>query len=310
MELLKKFKDIKSWDLSETSFTQDIERDVRVTLPRHVAFQGSEGKHMLDLLLKVLSIHNFKIGYVHGMNLWVGLLLTLYSDDLVFFIVQKLFYESPHRESFSSFYGLNRLYLKEGSFFDCTVFIHTRLLNLWFPKLEDRLEKFGISPKLYLRKWLFSLFVGCSAVSYPLSSFKNSHAGILSWPTVLRIWDIYLYYGWDIMIIVTVAILKFYSKEILSMDPATLMVFFGIEDGSFEANGVSPDSLPYISNPDKFIDLANTLFHVGKRNRLSLLGEYTSSRNSIDSISSISSDSKALRGMSGRQLINFFRNSF
>jgi hypothetical protein len=313
MELLKKFKDIKSWDLSDSSFVEEIEKDVKITLPRHVTFQGSEGKHILDLLLKVLSIHNFQIGYVQGMNLWIGLLLTMYSDDWVFFIVQKLFYDNPHahnQEPLSSFYGLNRLYCKDESFFDCSVFIHTRLLNLWYPKMQERLEKFGISPKLYLKKWLFSLFVGCSAVSYPLSTFKNSNAGILSWATVLRVWDIYLFYGWDIILIVSVAILSYYSKQILRMDPATLMVFFGIEDGNAESNGVVSDSLPYITHPDRFIELVHTLYHTGKRNRLTLLTDYNSTRKSIDSLSSISSDSKTLRGMPGKVLVNFYKNSY
>ena len=266
-------------------------------------------KQILQLVLNVLSIHNYQIGYVHGMNLWIGLLMTLFSDDLVFFFSQKLLYDKPRRDSFTSFYGLNRLYLKDGTFFDCTVFIHSRLLALWFPKIQEHLENFGLFPSLYLKKWLFSLFVGCSAVSYPLSTYKNSNGGLLSWPTVLRIWDLYLFYGWDILIIVSISILKYYSKEILKMDPATLMVFFGIEDGSMESHGVATDSLPFISNPDKFIDLVQSLYLVGKRHRLSILGDYHSSRNSIDSISSISSDSKALRGMSGKQLVNFFKNS-
>jgi hypothetical protein len=312
MELLKKFKDIKSWNLSESAFVQEIEKDSTVTLPRHVTFQGSEGRHILDILLKVLSIHNFQIGYVHGMNLWVGLLLCLYSDDCVFFLVQKLFYDSPNRQDVesSSFYGLNRLYLKDGSFFDCAIYTHSRLLNLWYPKIEDRLNKFGISPNMYLKKWLFSLFVGCSAVSCPLSTFKNSNGGILSWPTILRIWDLYLYHGWDILMVVSVAILKYYSNQILRMDPATLMVFLGIEDGNTETNGVVTDSLPCISNPDHFIDLVQSLYNVGKRNRLSFLAEYNSSRKSIDSLSSLSSDTKALQARSGKVLVNFFKNSF
>ena len=125
---------------------------------------------------------------------------------------------------------------------------------------------------------------------------NNSHGGLLPWPIVLRIWDLFMFYGWDILCIVSVSILKVYKDEIAMMDPATIRYFFGLERQATAVElGVASNDLPTITHHDKFLELVNQLYFT--KRKVILLDESKEKSHSTDSLC-------------GRELIPILRHQF
>ena len=121
-----------------------------------------------------------------------------------------------------------------------------------------------------------------------------------------------MFYGWDVLCLVSVAILDFYSAEIMTMDPTTLSYFLGIEaeTPSPMALGIPVESLPSITNPDKFIDLVHQLLFNGRRRRFSVSAGSSGGRVSVDSTLSLSDSGSNLTRLSGRDLVKVLRPRF
>jgi hypothetical protein len=137
-ELFKKYRDLQ---VADSPFESLIANAVETTLPRLAVFQGIQGiyhKESLSRILTAISLYNCEIGFIPGINLWVGLLLTIFGEESTFFIAQRLFYDGPVLGS-SSFYNIKRLYSKSVSFMTENVLIHDCLLQLWLPKVKARL---------------------------------------------------------------------------------------------------------------------------------------------------------------------------
>ena len=258
-----------------------------------------------------MSLYNCEVGFVKGMNLWVGLLLTLFGEECTFFMAQKLFYSGPSHSS-PSFYSVKKLYTTSSAFLLENAFIHDQILQLWFPKLAQRLDRFEIRPLSYLEPWYRSLFVCCSSVTKRDGQAKNTLGGILPWPTLLRVWDVYLYYGWDILCLVSITILQSYQSALLNMDPATMSYFLGIEGASPE--GVPINNLPTLSSSDKFMESLSHFYFQGKRSLLSKVlpspTSQTFSESGKGSPFSFGSGSVDLSRLSGRELVAVFRDRY
>lgn len=119
-----------------------------------------------------------------------------------------------------------------------------------------------------------------------------------------------MFYGWDVLCLVSVAILDFYSTEIMDMDPTTLSYFLGIEAETQSpiALGIPVESLPSISNPDKFIDVVHQLLFNGRRRRFGV--STSGGRLSVDSAASMNDSGSNLTRLSGRDLVKVLRRRF
>jgi hypothetical protein len=311
MELLKKYRDLQ---IATSSYESAIMGASKNILPRHVYFQKSSSIESLIRILRALSLYNCEVGFVYGMHMWVGMLLTLYDEETAFFLAQKLFYHGSTPDS-SSFYKIKRLYLKNDAFMDENIFIHRKIMEAWYPQIFERMESFEIKTEMYLKFWYHSMFVGCSSANRPFSKSSQLWPGLLPWSVVLRIWDIFIYYGWDIMPIVSISILQYYRDQILQMDPATLAFFLGIEQGKAieDQLGIPVDGLPTITNEDKFMNLIQRHFVKGKKRILSFLSDSsTSGRSSVDSISSPTDEQQPsdLSRLSGKDIVHVLRFRF
>jgi hypothetical protein len=120
-----------------------------------------------------------------------------------------------------------------------------------------------------------------------------------------------MFYGWDVLCLVSIAILDYYSAEIMAMDPTTLSYFLGVEaeTQSPVALGIPVESLPSISNPDKFIDLVHQLLFNGRR-RFFSVSPGNGGRLSVDSNVSLNDSGSNLTRLSGRDLVKLLRRRF
>ena len=89
-------------------------------------------------------------------------------------------------------------------------------MDIYCVRIRDRLRSLGIDTKIFTTKWIVTLFVGC----YNLNPVRSDHLlsdsteyveGLLPFRVVLRIWDLIFLYGYDIVPVVSISILKWYE---------------------------------------------------------------------------------------------------
>ena len=124
--------------------------------------------------------------------------------------------------------------------------------------------------------------------------------GLLSFPILLRIWDLFLFYGWDVLCLVSIALLDYYQTRITRMDPATILYFLGAVP---IYDGIPINSLPSLENPDKFMENLHDLSFKGKRNLFSF-----HSKPELENAHSLSLSE--LKVFSGFELVTIFRRRY
>ncbi len=80
-------------------------------------------------------------------------------------------------------------------------------MKKYLPLLHRRLESFHITSSVYATKWYLTLFLG-----FPFA-------------LATRIWDLFLYYGLDMLICVSLALLKMFETRLLSLEYEATMQF-------------------------------------------------------------------------------------
>ena len=175
-----------------------IERDIPRCYPEHSMFRRSKGQGQTQLrrILQAYSQYNPEVGYCQGMGRLVGLCLMQGIDEeeeeeafwmLVSIIDQYLpGYYSPKMEQL-------RVH--------ATVF--EMLLRDHNPKLYNHLTQQDCSPLMYITPWFMTVFTMT-----------------LPWPTVLRVWDWFVFRGNKVLFRVGLAILDLVSDHLLENCPS------------------------------------------------------------------------------------------
>ncbi|KAI8621539.1 rab-GTPase-TBC domain-containing protein [Chytriomyces sp. MP71] len=168
-----------------------IERDVMRCYPQHSMFSDYEGHGVRNLrgILRCYALYNPLLGYTQGMGFIVGMLMMhITSTEDVFWVlvgmlegVCKGFYDPD----------LKRVRM------DARVF--DVLLRNMDTKLSIYFETNQIDGLMFIPQWFLTLFTSC-----------------LPWPSVLRIWDMFICEGSKALFRMSLALL-IASKEHLLM---------------------------------------------------------------------------------------------
>ena len=134
-EIIRKYRDL--CQVSHSPYEKEIEHAVQRGLIRHIILDSTEGKESLKRLLCAVCLANSEIGYTPGLEMWIGLLYTVFGEELSFFMIQRMFYCRKVHSSFS-FYNLKSLYLKNETFLKENIYIHNQLLRMWLPKIYEQ----------------------------------------------------------------------------------------------------------------------------------------------------------------------------
>ncbi|XP_042416419.1 TBC1 domain family member 8B-like [Zingiber officinale] len=148
-----------------------IEKDLPRTFPGHPALD-EDGRNALRRLLTAYARHNPSVGYCQAMNFFAGLLLLLMPEENAFWtlvgIIDDYFDGYYSEEMIES--QVDQLVLED-------------LVRERFPKLVNHLDYLGVQIAWVTGPWFLSIFVN-----------------MLPWETVLRIWDVLLFYGNRVML--------------------------------------------------------------------------------------------------------------
>ncbi|XP_074604122.1 TBC1 domain family member 2B-like [Brevipalpus obovatus] len=170
---------------------KQIELDLLRTLPNNKHFHSikSPGIMRLRQVLTAYSLHNPSVGYCQGMNRLAAVALLFMSEEDAFWcllaIVEQIM---PPNYFFGNLLGthVDQCVLRD-------------LLMEKMPQLHAHFEKHGI--ELTFFGWFLTCFV------------DNTSRDVY-----LRIWDVFLYEGNKVLFRFALALLKYHSPSLLSID--------------------------------------------------------------------------------------------
>ena len=174
-----------------SGFERQIDLDIERTLRDHVMFKirFSAAQISLFKILVAYSNHDKEVGYCQGMSTIAAFLLLYLPEEEAFQALTNVM--ATCRLMFTPHFPL---------LFQ-TFYIQERLMQKYLPRLEKHLHvHLGIAPSIYATKWYLTLFLG-----FPF-------------PMATRIWDIFLFYGFDVLVCVAVAILRVSEDRLLSLE--------------------------------------------------------------------------------------------
>ncbi|XP_010492449.1 PREDICTED: EVI5-like protein [Camelina sativa] len=202
----------------ETSASElDIIRDINRTFPSHVFFQKRHGPGQRSLynVLKAYSVYDRDVGYVQGMGFVAGLLLLYMSEEDAFWLLVALLkgaVHSPMEGLYQAGLPLVQQYLLQ---FD-------QLVRELMPKLGEHFTQEMINPSMYASQWFITVF----SYSVPF-------------PSALRIWDVFLAEGVNVVFKVGLALLKYCHDDLLKLPFEELMHALR----NFPEDAMDPDTL-------------------------------------------------------------------
>mmetsp|Transcript_3274 Transcript_3274/g.4510 ORF Transcript_3274/g.4510 Transcript_3274/m.4510 type:complete len:795 (-) Transcript_3274:59-2443(-) len=177
----------------ESSWTGQIDLDVNRSARNHVQFKERFGPGQVSLfnILKAYSLYDPDVGYCQGMSDMTAFLLMYIPEEDCFWMLVVLL-TTP-------IYNMRALFLPGFPMLQRTFWIWEKLLEKSCPQISKKFAKFNLSPTLYGMKWFLLVFLD----AFPFS-------------LMVRLWDIFLFKGYDFVFTIGIGLFKFLEKRLLS----------------------------------------------------------------------------------------------
>ena len=185
--------------LKISGFERQIDLDIERTLRDHILFKArfSSAQVSLFKILVAYSNYDSEVGYCQGMSTIAAFLLLYFEEEMAFNVLVRMM----EREDLRTFFLAGFPLLFE------TFYVQEQLMKKYLPTLYARLEGFHISTSVYATKWYLTLFLG-----FPFS-------------LATRIWDMFLFWGLDMLVCVALALLKLHDAQLMSLEYENCMQF-------------------------------------------------------------------------------------
>lgn len=190
----------------KTSHQLDI--DINRTNRSHFLFKERYGQGQISLfcILRAYSILDPVVGYCQGMSDVTALMMQYLEEEEAFWLLVRLMQDPLFNmaERFQDdFKGLKRAW-----------YVHDKLVETQLPRLHAHLTAGRIEAAHYTIKWYLKCFLDG-----------------LSFDCVLRVWDVLLYEGTDVLYTFVMTLLKYHEAAILAIDPAELLMHLPLLKG-------------------------------------------------------------------------------
>ncbi|XP_043077558.1 ecotropic viral integration site 5 protein homolog isoform X1 [Puntigrus tetrazona] len=188
--LEQKYSDLlKSSSRSETLILRDLAR----ILPQHQLFHNKVGTCQKQLfnVLKAYSILDQEIGYCQGSVFIVGLLLTQMAEEDAFYLFVRLMKDFRMRD----------LYRSDMVELGCCVYQFDTMIKDQLPELHSHFQTQGFHTSVFSSSWFLNILLS----SLPIR-------------TAIRIFDIFMCEGLEIVFRVGLALLHMKQTELIKLD--------------------------------------------------------------------------------------------
>jgi len=168
-----------------------ILKDITRCYPDHIMFNDKNyyGQHNLFNVLKAYSRYNPSIGYCQGMGFLAGILLMFIPAEDAFWLLVSTIEN----------YGINGYYSQDLVKLKSDNDVFKIILKQKLPRMYNHLVDLEIDTILFTTEWFLCLY-----------------SKTLPWPCLLRIWDLFYYYGKSIIIKSGIALLQYIEKPLLN----------------------------------------------------------------------------------------------
>lgn len=190
----------------KTSHQLDI--DINRTNRSHFLFKERYGQGQISLfcILRAYSTLDPVVGYCQGMSDVTALMMQYLEEEEAFWLLVRIMQDANFNmaERFQDdFKGLKRAW-----------YVHDKLVETQLPRLHAHLTAGRIEAAHYTIKWYLKCFLDG-----------------LSFDCVLRVWDVLLFEGTDVLYTFVMTLLKYHESAILAIDPAELLMHLPLLKG-------------------------------------------------------------------------------
>jgi len=186
----------------KSKWVTQIDLDVNRSSRNHLQFRERYGKGQVALftILKAYSVYDEEVGYCQGMSDITSLLLKYVTEQEAFWMLERLMYDPK--------YNMRELVLPGFPRLQASFLIHDALLEEYAPALADHFKKENVVPAFYATKWYLMAFLD-----------------IFPFDITLRLWDVLLAEGYDIVFSIAINVLIMYQDKLFGKSFDKIMAF-------------------------------------------------------------------------------------
>ncbi|PRP85082.1 hypothetical protein PROFUN_07266 [Planoprotostelium fungivorum] len=198
---------------SKKEDNDQIDLDINRSARRHIQFHDRFGKGQVALfnILKSYSVYDSQVGYLQGMSDMAAFLLMHVLEEDVFWMVVELC-DNP-KFDFRNRFAPNFPMLKQN------FWVWEQIFQQTMPRLAQHFRKQGLSTSFYATKWFLTVFLD----TFP---FKMT----------IRLWDLFLYMGYDVVYTICLSIMKWFEKMLMVSNFEEIMMLFRQMEEMHEIN--------------------------------------------------------------------------
>lgn len=207
----------------ESIFEPQIHVDVQRTFKEHYLFNKKFGKGQSELFYILVAFSNAhkNIGYCQGLNEIAAVLLMYFTEQEAFEALEVLIIKNKIGEMFNS---TLRLFPRIDK-------IQRRLFKILIPELLKHIEKNCENFHIYLIEWYMTFYCRFDI------------------KLVLRIWDLLIFFGFEILFYISAAILQFHQITIMECCEESLPLFLNnIKNMKIDENNIINTVFEYMRN--------------------------------------------------------------
>eukprot|EP01113_Clastostelium_recurvatum_P040329 TRINITY_DN6268_c0_g1_i1.p1 TRINITY_DN6268_c0_g1~~TRINITY_DN6268_c0_g1_i1.p1 ORF type:complete len:471 (+),score=151.22 TRINITY_DN6268_c0_g1_i1:3-1415(+) len=211
--MLPQFKELQG---GKTKWSTQIDLDVNRSSRNHIMFREryGEGQASLFAVLKAYAVGDQELGYCQGMSDITALLLMYMQASDAFELLEHLMVGPKFNMRAIMLPGFPRL--------NQAFYVHEQLLRKSMPSLSKHFVSTNLLPAFYATKWFMMAFLD-----------------IFSFRVTLRIWDVLMHDGYDVVFTIALAVLKMHEATLLAMSFDKMMEMLR----EFETMPIDPDKL-------------------------------------------------------------------
>ncbi|XP_073840072.1 TBC1 domain family member 8/9 isoform X1 [Musca autumnalis] len=199
--------------IKQSSTHDEIERDLRRSLPEHPAFQSEDGLGALKRVLQAYALRNPQVGYTQGLNIITSVFLLFCDEENAFWLLASLC------ENLLPDYYKDKVV---GAQIDQGVL--NELIKMYLPELHEHLDTLG-TIKMITISWFLTIFIS-----------------VISYESALHIIDCFFVDGAKIIFIIALQILEWNKEQLLQCqdDGESMMLLSKFLQGIYNPDYPSP----------------------------------------------------------------------
>lgn len=198
---------------AECRYEYQIDVDIQRTFRNHVMYKDQYGPGQCRLFHVLVAFANYmpSIGYCQGMSNIAGLILMYFPEEEGFFVLANVI----RKNNLETLFDRNLSKMK--SVIECQDTVFKECI----PAIHEHLTAQHIDLSICAYSWYLTLFTRFNMY------------------LVVRIWDVFMFYGFSSLIYVAASLLSYFKKRIFALRGECLIEFLG----SVEKADVDPDKL-------------------------------------------------------------------